>query len=95
MVSTVIGSYVADFLLARSDDVVVVDEVNDYYDVAIKEANLELLMSKYGSDKLKIYRGDICDEALMTNIFETEQPKWVCHMDQWMRYGPCNSTASL
>merc|ERR1712003_615054 len=30
--------------------------------------------------RVKIYRGDICDEDLMEHIFATEQPKWVCHM---------------
>jgi UDP-glucuronate 4-epimerase len=54
--------------------------VNDYYDVAIKEANLQLLQSKYPLNRLSIYRGDICDEELMTSIFENERPKWVCHM---------------
>jgi len=75
-----IGSSVADHLLERGDDVVIVDEVNDYYDVKIKEANLKLLRTKYGSDRLSIYRGDICDEDLMETIFETERPQWVCHM---------------
>ena len=75
-----IGSHVAEFLLERGDDVVIVDEVNDYYDVAIKEANLKLLRSKYDHNRLSIYRGDICDEDLMTTIFEQKRPQWVCHM---------------
>ncbi|GKY96726.1 hypothetical protein MPSEU_000632100 [Mayamaea pseudoterrestris] len=75
-----IGSHVADHLLERGDNVVIVDEMNDYYDTNIKENNLRLLKSKYGSDRLKIYKGDICDEQLMREIFETEQIKWVCHM---------------
>ncbi|GKY96774.1 hypothetical protein MPSEU_000636800 [Mayamaea pseudoterrestris] len=75
-----IGSHVADYLLARGDDVIILDEMNDYYDVRIKEGNLRLLKSKYGSERLKIYKGDICDEDLVSRIFETEQPKWVCHM---------------
>jgi len=75
-----IGSHVADCLLARGDDVVIVDEVNDYYDVNIKETNLKLLRSKYSEDRLSIYRGDICDEELMTRIFEEQRPEWVCHM---------------
>lgn len=75
-----IGSHVADHLLNRGDDVVIIDEVNDYYDVTIKRANLKLLRTKYGSDRLSIYEGDICDEALMTRIFEEERPEWVCHM---------------
>ncbi len=76
-----IGSHVAEFLLARGDDVVIVDEMNDYYDVRIKETNLRLLQEAYPQNgRLTIYRGDICDEDLMETIFETEQPKWVCHM---------------
>ncbi|KAL7567301.1 hypothetical protein ACA910_015675 [Epithemia clementina (nom. ined.)] len=76
-----IGSHVAAYLLARGDDVVIVDELNDYYDVNLKYQNLRLLKEQYGNtDRLKIYKGDICDVKLMTSIFETEQPKWVCHM---------------
>jgi len=76
-----IGSNVAEYLLSRGDDVVIIDEMNDYYDVTIKEANLRLLEESYPEEgRLKIYRGDICDEDLMEQIFQTEQPKWVCHM---------------
>jgi UDP-glucuronate 4-epimerase len=76
-----IGSHVAEYLLARGDDVVIVDEMNDYYDVRIKRHNLEYLREKYpDSNRLAIYRGDICDEALMQRIFETERPEWICHM---------------
>ena len=76
-----IGSHVSEFLLARGDDVVIVDEMNDYYDVQIKEKNLSLLQDNYPDPKrLKIYRGDICDEKFMEMIFENECPEWVCHM---------------
>jgi len=76
-----IGSHVAEFLLARGDDVVIVDEMNDYYDVRIKENNLKHLRSLYPNEnRLKIYRGDICDAELMERVFEVEQFKWVCHM---------------
>lgn len=76
-----IGSHVAEYLLARGDDVVIVDEMNDYYDVRIKEANLQLLRSNYPEkNRVSIYKGDICDEEFMASIFEKEQPKWVCHM---------------
>lgn len=41
-----IGSHVAMALLERGDKVVVIDEVNDYYDVEIKRSNLALLSEK-------------------------------------------------
>ena len=75
-----IGSHVAAFLLERGDDVVIVDEMNDYYDVKIKLQNLQILREQYGHERLKIYKGDICDVELVTSIFETEKPEWVCHM---------------
>jgi UDP-glucuronate 4-epimerase len=75
-----IGSHVAQFLLSRGDDVIIIDEMNDYYDVSIKESNLRLLLEQFGEKRVKIYRGDICDETLMRSIFEQEKPKWVCHM---------------
>lgn len=76
-----IGSHVAELLLARGDDVVIIDEMNDYYDVKIKEGNIANLMELYpDGNRLRVYRGDICDEQLMQQIFETERPEWVCHM---------------
>lgn len=76
-----IGSHVAEFLLNRGDDVIIVDEMNDYYDVEIKKGNLEILRKLQPDEsRLKIYKGDICDSAMMEEIFETEKPEWVCHM---------------
>jgi len=76
-----VGSNVAGALLAKGDDVVIVDEMNDYYDVRIKENNLRRLREMYPDDKrLAIYRGDICDEDFMLQLFEKERPEWVCHM---------------
>lgn len=77
-----IGSNVAEYLLNRGDDVVIVDEMNDYYDVKIKGGNLKLLeeMVEGQEGRLSIYKGDICDEAFMLDVFEKERPEWVCHM---------------
>lgn len=76
-----IGSHVAEYLLARGDDVVIIDEMNEYYDVSIKESNLKLLKDNYPEEgRVSIYRGDICDRRLLEHIFETENIKWICHM---------------
>ena len=42
-----IGSNVAEYLLERGDDVVIIHEMNEYYDVRIKESNIALLRAKY------------------------------------------------
>ena len=76
-----IGSNVAEQLLSRGDHVVIVDEMNDYYDVRIKENNLARLADLApNSESLRIYRGDICDEEFMLDLFERERPEWICHM---------------
>lgn len=82
-----IGSHVAHALLERGDDVVVVDEMNDYYDVSIKEDNLQLLREKAKEmesedrkERLAIYKGDINNQTLMHGLFEQEQPEWICHL---------------
>lgn len=74
-----IGSHVAAHLLRRGDYVVIVDEMNDYYDIRLKQANLDYLMETFG-DACKIYKGDICDLDLMANIFDTERPTHICHL---------------
>ncbi len=73
-----IGSSVAAHLLKRGDFVIIVDEMNDYYDVRLKQANLDFL-SLY-SATLSIYKGDICDVDFMASIFEKERPTHICHL---------------
>eukprot|EP00584_Thalassiosira_punctigera_P021911 CAMPEP_0172574058 /NCGR_PEP_ID=MMETSP1067-20121228/136508_1 /TAXON_ID=265564 ORGANISM="Thalassiosira punctigera, Strain Tpunct2005C2" /NCGR_SAMPLE_ID=MMETSP1067 /ASSEMBLY_ACC=CAM_ASM_000444 /LENGTH=417 /DNA_ID=CAMNT_0013366681 /DNA_START=90 /DNA_END=1343 /DNA_ORIENTATION=+ len=85
-----IGSHTALRLLHRGDSVVVVDEMNDYYDVGIKEGNLELLRQKAAEmakkngkkaeDLLTIYKGDINDQEMMKKVYEKHHPQWVCHL---------------
>ena len=59
----------------------IVDEMNDYYDVRTKENNLTRLRALYpDANRLVVYRGDICDAKLMRELFEKERPRWVCHM---------------
>ena len=74
-----IGSNVAEVCLERGDRVVVVDEMNDYYDVTIKQQNISLLKSK-NSQRLAVYIGDICDLDFISNVFETEKPTHICHL---------------
>jgi UDP-glucuronate 4-epimerase len=78
-----IGSHVTEALLQRGDDVVIVDDMNDYYDVHIKESNIKYLQSLASSNetnRLVFYKGDICDEDFMMRIFQEEKPEWICHL---------------
>ena len=87
-----IGSHTCQVLLARGDDVVIVDEMNSYYDLAQKQGNLDLLLDTYGADRVKVYKGDICDAAFMEAMFEAEgievrawcgDKRCVCGGDVW------------
>ena len=75
-----IGSHVAEYLLKRGDDVILVDEVNDYYDVRIKRSNLALLRGQWTDERLRIYEGDCADGNFIGKIFETEKPRWIVHL---------------
>lgn len=75
-----IGSHVARALLARGDTVVVVDEFNDYYDVALKEANVRALQDEFGAARLHVVRADVADEAAMDEALRRHRPDVVCHL---------------
>lgn len=74
-----IGSHVSEWLLRRGDRVVVVDEMNDHYDIRIKHSNLNMLI-ELGGANLTVYKGDVCDQAFITAVFEKERPTHICHL---------------
>eukprot|EP01087_Luapelamoeba_hula_P006975 TRINITY_DN1705_c0_g1_i6.p1 TRINITY_DN1705_c0_g1~~TRINITY_DN1705_c0_g1_i6.p1 ORF type:complete len:401 (-),score=58.43 TRINITY_DN1705_c0_g1_i6:34-1236(-) len=71
-----IGSHCVEHLLRRGDDVVLVDEMNDYYNVSLKEVNLRLLQAvadnEPGAGRLTIHQKDIADHQAMEKIFKEE-----------------------
>lgn len=72
-----IGSNLADALLARGDEVIGLDEFNDYYDPAIKRQNIA---SALRNPRFQLHEADICDEAGLRTIFETVRPEVVVHL---------------
>ncbi len=72
-----IGFHTAMALLERGDQVVGIDNFNDYYSTQLKEDRHSLLQ-KY--DAYTYYRGDICDKKLLRNIFEREKFDVVSHL---------------
>jgi UDP-glucuronate 4-epimerase len=62
-----IGSHVARYLLDRGERVVGIDNMNAYYDVALKQARLALLEPRNG---FSFERVDLTDEAAMNGLFE-------------------------
>jgi UDP-glucuronate 4-epimerase len=72
-----IGFHTAQALLARGDQVVGVDVVNDYYDVTLKESRLALLKAQDGFSEERI---DIADLAALRTVFERHQPQRVINL---------------
>lgn len=60
-------------LLSISNDVVGIDNFNDYYDVSLKKNRRDLL-------DIPIYRCDILDKGMLENIFEMYRPEVVIHL---------------
>jgi UDP-glucuronate 4-epimerase len=72
-----IGSHVAQQLLARGDEVIGLDNLNDYYDVSLKQARLERLLATPGYTHVQ---ADLADRAAMEALFASYQPRRVVHL---------------
>ncbi len=72
-----IGSFVAQRFLARGDEVVGLDNLNDYYDVSLKRARLARLESQPGFRFVKL---DLADQPGMATFFARETFTRVVHL---------------
>ena len=72
-----IGMHVCQLLLARGDDVIGVDNLNDYYDVALKEARLARLAP---NPRFRFFRLDIADRDGIAALFAKERPQRVVNL---------------
>ncbi len=67
-----IGMHLALRLLERGDEVVGIDNFNDYYDVSLKERRLQRIIDAAGEGKFKFIRLDLADRAGMAKLFAEE-----------------------
>jgi UDP-glucuronate 4-epimerase len=72
-----IGARLSERLLERGDEVVGVDNLNDYYDVRLKEARLARLQ---GRPRFAFQRLDIADRPAMEQLFAAARPQRVMHL---------------
>jgi UDP-glucuronate 4-epimerase len=72
-----IGSHLARALLERGERVVVIDDLNDFYDPALKRENVEELSS---FANFRLFEVDIRDRASVEGVFAEEPPDVVCHL---------------
>ncbi|MEM7707671.1 MAG: NAD-dependent epimerase [Pseudomonadota bacterium] len=72
-----IGSHVAHQLLDRGDEVLGLDNVNDYYEVSLKEARLARLLDRDGFTEARIA---LEDRDAVEKAFAHFQPQRVVHL---------------
>ena len=72
-----IGSHVAQVLLARGDEVAGFDNLNDYYDVTLKQARLARLLDKPGYTHIT---ADLADRAAVEQAFAIHKPERVVNL---------------
>ncbi|HUO84162.1 MAG TPA: NAD-dependent epimerase [Thermoanaerobaculia bacterium] len=71
-----IGFHLCQRLLDRGDEVIGLDNLNDYYDVRLKESRLARLeRERFGFQRL-----DLTDQSGIAALFERERPEVVVHL---------------
>lgn len=81
-----IGSHLVEALLRRGDEVVVLDNFNDFYHPAIKRQNVEAIertaaeIGGGGASPVTLVEGDIRDADLVERLFEEEDFDAVVHL---------------
>jgi len=72
-----IGSALSLRLLERGDEVIGIDNLNDYYEISLKEARLKRTLAHPAFTDLRI---DIADKEAMASIFKEHKPDRVVNM---------------
>lgn len=89
-----IGSYLSERLLGTGHSVIGFDNMNDYYDVKLKEARLNLL-EKY--EKFSFIKGDLADKSAVEELFKKFKPDIVVNLaaQAGVRYSITNPEAYI
>jgi nucleoside-diphosphate-sugar epimerase len=77
-----------------------IDNMNDYYDVSIKEwrlTEIDKCLSAHSDSSYKFYRGDIADKSLIDKIFSEHKPDVVVNLaaQAGVRYSITNPDAYI
>ncbi|MEH6823698.1 MAG: NAD-dependent epimerase [Motiliproteus sp.] len=68
-----IGFHVSQYLINRGDQVVGLDNLNDYYDVSLKLARLAQLDANANAELFRFVKLDLADTPGMEQLFKTEK----------------------
>lgn len=72
-----IGFHVANALLENGDNIIIIDNFNDYYDVKLKKDRINQIKN---NKNIKIYKSDITDICDLRKIFKKHKIDKVCHL---------------
>lgn len=75
-----IGFHVCQALLSRGDQVIGIDNLNDYYDVSLKEARLNQLQAHANAANFHFIRQDIAEPQALLDLFSVHRPERVVHL---------------
>jgi UDP-glucuronate 4-epimerase len=89
-----IGYHLCEKLLARGDEVIGVDNLNDYYDVRLKEARLERLLK---NRNFTFHKLDLADKDRVGELFAYSRPERVINLaaQAGVRYSLINPHAYI
>ncbi len=92
-----IGFHVAIKLLERGDTVVGVDNLNDYYDVGLKQSRLDLIAQHANAGRFSFIKLDLADIQATADMFADEKPARVIHLaaQAGVRYSLVNPHAYI
>jgi UDP-glucuronate 4-epimerase len=74
-----IGSSTTRALLARGDDVVGIDNINDYYDPSLKQARLNQLQRQFGN-RFRFEKVDFADADALKTFTDTIEIDGIVHL---------------
>jgi UDP-glucuronate 4-epimerase len=72
-----VGYHLAVRLLSDGHQVVGIDNLNSYYDVALKQARLDQLLPH---DRFQFHKIDLCDQAALLQLFESHSFEFVVNL---------------
>jgi UDP-glucuronate 4-epimerase len=72
-----IGAALSRRLLARGDEIIGIDNLNDYYDVQLKKDRLATIESELNFQFIKL---DVADREALATLFQTHKPERVVHL---------------
>ena len=81
-----IGSHLVESLLAEGgEQVVVVDNFNDFYPAEIKRANISAFLN---NPRFRLYETDICDDENLRKVFAENEFDAIVHIAAWAGVRP-------